>query len=57
MLYEVITLAELHKSNVRVRIIGEREDLTPDIGRLLVEAEDLTKDNDGLTLVVSYNFV
>jgi undecaprenyl diphosphate synthase len=28
-------LAELHKSNVRVRIIGEREGLDPDIGRLL----------------------
>src|SRR5499427_3356067 len=26
-------LAELHKSNVRVRIIGEREGLDPDIGR------------------------
>ena len=43
-------LAELHQSNVRVRIIGEREGLDPDIGRLLVEAEELTKDNDGLTL-------
>ena len=45
-------LAELHKSNVRVRIIGERVGLDPDIGRLLLEAEELTKNNDGLTLVV-----
>ena len=43
-------LAELHKSNVRVRIIGERDGLDPDIGRLLTEAEELTKNNDGLTL-------
>jgi undecaprenyl diphosphate synthase len=49
-------LAELHKSNVRVRIIGERDDLTPDIERLLVEAEELTKDNNGLTLVVAFNY-
>ena len=49
-------LAELHKSNVRVRIIGEREGLDPDIGRLLVEAEELTKSNDGLTLVVAFNY-
>ena len=49
-------LAELHKSNVRVRIIGEREGLDPDIGRLLTEAEDLTRDNDGLTLVVAFNY-
>jgi undecaprenyl diphosphate synthase len=49
-------LAELHKSGVRVRIIGEREGLEPDIIRLLVEAEELTKDNDGLTLVVAFNY-
>ncbi len=36
-------LADLHKSNVRVRVIGEREDLDPDIRRLLQEAEDLTR--------------
>jgi undecaprenyl diphosphate synthase len=49
-------LAELHKSNVRVRIIGERDDLDGDIRRLLVEAEDLTRHNDGLTLVVAFNY-
>ena len=49
-------LAELHKSNVRVRIIGEREGLDPDIARLLTEAEELTKGNTGLTLVVAFNY-
>jgi undecaprenyl diphosphate synthase len=49
-------LADLHKSNVRVRIIGERQALDPDIGRLLTEAEELTKGNDGLTLVVAFNY-
>jgi undecaprenyl diphosphate synthase len=49
-------LAELHKSNVRVRVIGEREDLDPDIRRLLQEAEDLTRGNDGLSLVVAFNY-
>jgi undecaprenyl diphosphate synthase len=49
-------LAELHKSNVRVRIIGERTGLDPDIGRLLTEAEELTRNNDGLTLVVAFNY-
>ena len=49
-------LAELHKSNVRVRVIGEREGLDADIGRLLIEAEELTKGNDGLTLVVAFNY-
>jgi undecaprenyl diphosphate synthase len=49
-------LAELHKSNVRVRIIGERAGLDPDIARLLTEAEELTRDNDGLMLVVAFNY-
>jgi undecaprenyl diphosphate synthase len=49
-------LADLHNSNVRVRIIGEREDLAPDIRGLLEEAENLTRHNDGLTLVVAFNY-
>ncbi len=49
-------LAELHRSNVRVRVIGERVGLDPDIGRLLMEAEELTKTNSGLTLVVAFNY-
>src|SRR5476649_1282394 len=49
-------LAELHQNGVKVRIIGERSDLDPDIRRLLEEAEELTKDNIGLTLVVAFNY-
>src|SRR6202035_2681832 len=43
-------LAELHKNNVRVRVIGERIDLDPDINRLLEEAEELTRHNDSMLL-------
>jgi len=49
-------LAELHQNGVKVRIIGERGDLDPEIRRLLEEAEELTKGNDGLTLVVAFNY-
>src|SRR5918997_4940311 len=49
-------LAELHSNNIRVRIIGDRENLTPDIRSLLHEAEDLTRHNSGLTLVVAFNY-
>jgi undecaprenyl diphosphate synthase len=49
-------LAELHRSGVRVRIVGERDGLAPDIARLLTEAEELTKENDRLTLVVAFNY-
>jgi undecaprenyl diphosphate synthase len=49
-------LADLHNSNVRVRIIGEREGLDRDIRLMLQEAEDLTGKNDGLSLVVAFNY-
>jgi undecaprenyl diphosphate synthase len=49
-------LAELHQNGVKVRVIGERGDLDPDIRRLLVEAEELTHANLGLTLVVAFNY-
>jgi undecaprenyl diphosphate synthase len=49
-------LADLHRENVRVRIIGEREGLAKDIRRLLDEAETLTEKNAGLTLVIAFNY-
>jgi undecaprenyl diphosphate synthase len=49
-------LRKLHESNVRVRIIGERVGLRSDILALLEEAESLTTGNDGLTLVVAFNY-
>jgi undecaprenyl diphosphate synthase len=49
-------LADLHRSGVHVRVIGERDDLATDIRGLLEEAENLTRDNDKLTLVVAFNY-
>jgi undecaprenyl diphosphate synthase len=49
-------LAELHRNGVRVRVIGELDSLAPDIKRLLQEAEELTRANDQLTLVVAFNY-
>ena len=49
-------LADLHRNGVQVRVIGDRDDLAPDIRDLLEEAEDLTKGNDKLTLVVAFNY-
>ena len=49
-------LAELHQNNIRVRIIGEREGLSPDVSSLLREAEEMTRANDGMTLVVAFNY-
>ena len=49
-------LADLHRNGVRVRIIGERLRLMPDIRTLLDDAEALTRDNGGLVLVVAFNY-
>jgi undecaprenyl diphosphate synthase len=49
-------LAELHASGVRVRVIGERDNLDPDIRHLLEEAEQLTRNNTNLLLVVAFNY-
>ena len=49
-------LAELHSRNIRVRVIGVKEGLAPDIVALLDEAEHLTRDNTGLTFIVAFNY-
>jgi undecaprenyl diphosphate synthase len=49
-------LAELHSNNVRVRVVGEREGLAPDIRAMLDEAEALTAQNSGLVLVMAFNY-
>ena len=49
-------LADLHRQNVKVRVIGGRDDLSNDIALLLIEAEQLTSCNTGLNLVVAFNY-
>jgi undecaprenyl diphosphate synthase len=49
-------LAELHRENVRVRVIGDRHSLRSDILGLLLEAEETTRDNTSLTLVIAFNY-
>ena len=49
-------LADLHKENVRVKVIGDREGLNEDIKALLTEAEQMTRDNTALTLVIAFNY-
>ena len=49
-------LAELKSSNVRVRIIGDRAGLPPDIAPLIADAEAQTRANTGLNLMVAFNY-
>jgi len=49
-------VAELHRNNVRVRVIGERERLAPDIVTLIDNTEGLTAGNTGLRLSVALSY-
>ncbi len=49
-------VADLHRRNVRIRIIGAREGLSKDIIALLERCERLTAGNTGLTLAVAFNY-
>ena len=49
-------LAELHENGVRVRVIGGRDGLDPEVRALLNEAEQLTQNNERTTLVVAFNY-
>lgn len=49
-------LAELHQNNVRVRVIGERDNVDQDVLAMIDEACDLTRDNTRLTLTIAFNY-
>ncbi len=49
-------LRDLNEANVKVKVIGRRDDLAPDIRGLLAEAENVTRANTGLTLIVAFNY-
>jgi undecaprenyl diphosphate synthase len=49
-------LAELHGAGVRVRMIGNRKGVDPEILKLVGDAETLTEANQKLTLVVAFNY-
>ncbi len=49
-------LADLHRQNVRIRIIGDKSNLRGDILPLLLEAEETTRGNTGITLVIAFNY-
>jgi undecaprenyl diphosphate synthase len=49
-------LAELHQSNVRVKVIGERDNVDPELMALIDEAQELTRENTALTLVIAFNY-
>jgi undecaprenyl diphosphate synthase len=55
-LYLRSEMAELHRKNVRLLMIGDRSSFEPDIVDLIEDAERLTVDNSGLTLVLALSY-
>ena len=49
-------MSSLVEKHVRVVHIGETDRLSPKVLELLHEAEELTKDNDGLTFNIAFNY-
>jgi undecaprenyl diphosphate synthase len=49
-------VAELHKNNVRVMMIGGRDGLDPNVLKLIEEAEVLTRNNTAQKLVIAFNY-
>jgi undecaprenyl diphosphate synthase len=49
-------IAELHQQGVRLLVIGDRVRLAPDIVTLIDNAEQLTRNNKGLTLIVALSY-
>lgn len=48
--------AELHKNNVRLRVIGFRDRLSQDIVDLIEKVEVMTRENTGLNLIIALDY-
>ena len=49
-------LVELHQSGVRILVIGERNNVDPELLKLMDEARELTGNNKVMTLVIAFNY-
>lgn len=49
-------LATLHKNNVRIRVIGDRDRLDQDIAQMISDAEAKTASNTAITLVLALSY-
>lgn len=49
-------IKDLHKNNIRLKVIGDRSRLSPEITEEIGKAEKLTENNDGLFLLVGMSY-
>ncbi len=47
---------KLHRNNIRLRIIGDRSAFSPKLQEHMARAEELTRDNTLMTLVIAANY-
>lgn len=48
--------ANLHRNNVRIKMIGERSAFSDDVIEMITNAENLTRENSGLHLTIALNY-
>jgi len=49
-------IAELHKNNIRLNVIGDRTRLPADVARMIADAEARTAENTALVFTVALNY-
>ena len=54
--YLLSETAEFHKNNARLRVIGDRSAFDNDIVQMIDNAENLTRNNTGVQVVIALNY-
>ena len=49
-------MSDLHKNNIKLKVIGDIDGLDADISDLIRQTEELTKDNSKFTLIFALNY-
>jgi len=49
-------IGKLLKNDIRLLVIGGREELTDDLKKIIVEAEERSANNTGATLIIALNY-
>lgn len=49
-------IEELHREGVRIQLVGDRSTLSPDILKVWNDAEEITRQNTGMTFNVAFNY-
>ena len=52
----ILSFFKSYDSNIRIKVIGRREDLSKDLKEAIEKVEAKTKNNDGLTLNICFNY-